>query len=342
MSILDWFKNRSSQFEPDRISDETVRWAVNKAIALTNPRLKLVRNYEKRLSPSVVTTIKFMQGLVKYFPPARPLSPKTWANDPVLRAFFVAPPDLETLLGRSDDLRTLFTESPELDAAYLILGMAYKEERVFGLALQGDVVLRDVAQKTVNFTDHKTRLCAEDEPRLRRIVGVEVFEHLISRVLSDIGTERDERKELQAARSLIRARLGLLRKHGPGLGSMLGDAPEKGSEQGRLTEELLENERQLEALEEGESMLESEFESMKAVLDNPQDYLSIEPAHLRLSPMNIVLDETSTEAAADVDFAVIELKGPNPVRRAFIVARVERDEIPPPPQMNFQEATRYL
>ena len=342
MSILDWFKNRADQFDPDRISDELVRWAVDKAIALTNPRLKLVRNYDKRLSPSVVTTIRFMQGIVRHFPPARALSAKAWTTDPALRAFFVAPPDLQVLLGRSDDLRALFKESPGLDEAYLILGMAYREERVFGLALQGDVVLRDVAQKTVNFSDHKTRLCAEDEPRLRRVVGIEVFEHLISRVLSNIGGEPDERKELQEARALIRARLELLRKHGTGLGSMLGEVPAEASEQARLQAELLENERQLEALQGGESLLEREFESLKAVLDNPQDYLSITPMHLRLSTMNIVLDDSSTEAAADVDFAVIELKSPSPLRRAFIVARVERDDMPPPQKMNFQDVSRYL
>jgi hypothetical protein len=42
MGILDWFKNRPAQFDPDRVSDETVRWAVDKAITLTNPRLKLL------------------------------------------------------------------------------------------------------------------------------------------------------------------------------------------------------------------------------------------------------------------------------------------------------------
>ncbi len=343
MSILDWFRNGSTRFDPERVSDDTVQWAVGKAIALTNPRLKLVRNCEKRLSPSVATTIGFMKERVKYFPPARPLSPRAWSTDPALKAFFVAPADLQTLLGRADDLRALFSASPDLQAAYVILGMAYREERVFGMALQGDVVMRDVAQRMVNFSDHKTRLCAEDEQRLRRVVGVEVFEHLVSRALSEIGTERNERNELQAARSLIRARLRLLSKHGPGLGSMLGEAPAKPSEQAELEAKLLENERQLEALDTTEALLESQFESLKTVLDNPQDYLSIEPVHLRLSPMNVVLDDTTTsEAVADVRFAAISLKGANPLSRAFIVARVDRDEVPPPQKMDFQAASRYL
>ena len=37
MGILDWFKNRPGQFDPDRVSAEMVRGAVEKAMTLTNP-----------------------------------------------------------------------------------------------------------------------------------------------------------------------------------------------------------------------------------------------------------------------------------------------------------------
>ena len=342
MGILDWFKHRAGHFDTDRVSEEMVRWAVDKAIALTNPRLKLLPNCHKRLAPSVETTIRFLQGLVKLLPAVRRMSTETWSADAALRAFFVSPSDMKDVLARADGLRTLFEKFPELDEAYLVLGMAFTEQRVFGLGLQGDVVQRDVAQMTVNFSDHKTRLCGPDEAVLRRVIGVEIFEYLISRALSEIGAERSERQELQANRSLIRARLRLLQQHGPGLGSMLGEAPAEASQQARLEAELLDNERQLETMGGGEALLESELETLKSVLDNPQDYLSIEPRRIRLSSMNVVLDETRTESGAEVDFAVIELKGPMPQRRAFIIGRLARTELPPPKSMNYHDAMRYL
>jgi hypothetical protein len=195
---------------------------------------------------------------------------------------------------------------------------------------------------TVNFSDHKTRLCGPDEAVLRRVIGVEIFEYLISRALSEIGAERSERQELQANRSLIRARLRLLQQHGPGLGSMLGEAPAEASQQARLEAELLDNERQLETMGGGEAALEGELETLKSVLDNPRDYLSIEPRRIRLSSMNVVLDETRTESGAEVDFAVIELKGAMPQRRAFVIGRLARAELPPPKSMNYHDAMRYL
>jgi len=342
MGILDWFRNQAGHFDTDRVSEEMVQWAVDKAVTLTNPRLKLLPNCHKRLAPSVETTIRFLQGLVKLLPAIRRMSTETWSADPALRAFFVSPSDMKGVLARADNLRALFEKFPELDEAYLVLGMAFAEQRVFGLGLQGDMIQRDVAQVTVNFSDHKTRLCGPNEPDLRRAIGVEIFEYLISRALSEIGAERSERQELQASRSLIRARLRLLQQHGPGLGSMLGEAPAEASQQARLEAELLDNERQLEAIGGGEAVLEGELETLKGVLDKPQDYLSIEQRHLRISSMNVVLDETSTESGSEVDFAVIELKGPLPAHRAFILARVGRADLPPAQSMNYYDAMRYL
>ena len=342
MGILDWFKNRPAQFDPDRVSDETVRWAVEKAITLTNPRLKLLPDCDRRLKPAVETTIEFLRAQVQVLPELRTVSSAAWSSDPVWRAFFVAPSDIPAVLGRSDNLRTLFDKFPELDEACLVLGMAFHEQRVFGMALHGDMVQRDVAQTSVSFSDHRARLCGRDESRLRRVVGVEVFEYLVGRALSEIGEERVERQELQGNRSLIRARLRLLQQHGPGLGSMFGAAPAARSEQIRLEAELLENERQLAAIGGSESALEAELACLKGVLENPQRYLHIEPRRLRLSPMNVVLDEHSTDPAADVDFAVAELSGSPPMRRAFVLARVARAELPSAQKINFDAAARYL
>jgi hypothetical protein len=342
MGILDWFKNRPGQFDPDRVSEEMVRGSVEKAIALTNPRLKLLPNCHKRLAPAVENTIEFLRAQVSLLPAVHPLSAKAWSSDPALRAFFVAHSDIPAVLARSDNLRTLFDKFPDLDEACLVLGMAFSKQRGFGMALHGEMVQRDVAQTSVSFSDHRARLCGHDELRLRRIVGVEVFEHLVAQALSEIGEERVERQELQTNRSLLRTRLRLLQQHGPGLGSMFGAEPAAPSEQTRLAAELLENERQLESLGGSDSVLEAELETLKAVLENPQRYLHFESTHLRLNTMNVLLDENSTEQAADVDFALVELSGSAPLRRAFILARVARTELPPPKKLDFNHAARYL
>jgi hypothetical protein len=342
VGIVDWFKNRQGQFDTDRVSAEMVDWAAEKAIALTNPRLKLLPTCRKRLAPAIETTIRFLRAQIATLPAVHILSSKAWPDDPVLRAFFVAPSDIQAVRGGSNSLRALFDQHPELDEAYTVLGMAFKLQPVFGMALHGTTVQRDVAQTNASFSDHLARLCDSNELRLRRVIGVEVFEYLLSQAMSAIGEDRIERQDLQTSRSLMRTRLRLLQQHGPGLGSMLGEAPAAQSEQVRLAAELLENERQLEALGGGDSVLEAELECLTDVLGNPQRYIHFDAKHLRLNRMNLVLDESSTETAADIDFAVAELTGSKPMSRAFILARVPRAELPPAKKMNFDDASRYL
>ncbi len=342
MGILDWFKNRPAQFDPDGVSEEMVRAAVDKAITLTNPRLAVLPSCHRRLTPAVETTIEFLRTLVQKMPSVHTLSSTIWSTDPALRAFFVAPADIPVVLGRSDNLRTLFKKFPELDEACLVLGMAFNEQRIFGMALQGEMVQRDVVQTSVSFSDHRAHLCGRDESRLRRVVGVQVFEYLLAQALSEIGEDRVERQELEGNRALIRARLRLLQQQGPGLGSMFSSQPAARGAQARLEAELLDNERQLQAIGGGETALEGELECLQAVLENPGRYLRIEQKQLRLTTMNVVTEKTSNEMAAEVDFAIAELTGAQKVRRAFVLARVARSELPSPAKINFDDAARYL
>jgi hypothetical protein len=340
MGIGDWFRNRAERLDDDGVSAETLRWAADKAITLIDPKLRMVSGWERQLTPSVANAIRFMKGLVHVFPAVRPLSARQWAGDPALRAFFVAPKDIENLLARSDQLRAIFEKHPEIDQACLVLGMSITEQKTFGLAVRGDTIQRDVAQNVVSFSDHKTRLCGVDEASLRRVIGIEIFEYLVSRALAEIGAERAERRELQANRALVRARLQLLQQHGPGLGAMLGDGPAAPAEQARLEAELLENERQLAEMGSFEDQLAGELDALRAVFDHPQDYLEVAPKRLRLNTMNVLVGES--EAGTDIDFAVIDLKGPAPVRRAFVIARVDRSDLPPPKSLDYYEAMRYL
>lgn len=91
MGILDWFKNRPGQYDPDRASAELIDWAVDKAVTLTNPRLKLLSGYRQRLAPAVATTIAYLRAQATALPPVHPLSAAAWSGDPALRALFVAP-----------------------------------------------------------------------------------------------------------------------------------------------------------------------------------------------------------------------------------------------------------
>ena len=341
MGILDWFKNRQAQFDPDRLSDEMTVRAIDKAVTLTNPRLKLVRSYQERLAPAVEISVRYIRELVFTLSPPIQVSTASWSADPALRAFFVAASDISSSVGRSNNLRTLFDKYPALDEACFILGMVYGEQHVLGMSLQGDVVQREVAQTVIGFSEHQVRICGHEESEVRRLLGTQAYEYLVAQALSEIGEERSERRELEDNRALIRSRLRLLQQQGPGLGSVFGSAPATSGEQLVLEAELLENERQMEALGSPQSALEAELESLREVLEHPERYVRVEQKKMRLSSMNVVVDEKSSDVASDIVFSLAQLTGVPPVERAFVLARFARVDLPES-RMNFEDAARYL
>lgn len=340
MGLLDWFKNRPAQFDPEGFSDAVVAQAIDKAVTLTNPRLKLLDSCEETLRQPVEKCIAYLRDKISAMPPPIPVSEANWASEPVLRAFFARAPDLPVVLGRSRNLRTFFDKYAAAGQASIILGMTYNERHVQAPSLQGDVVQRDIAQTVIDFSVPRVRICGHTEPEIRRLLGVQSFEYLVAQAMTEISETREGLRGLEDSRNLIRARLRLLQQQGPGLGSLFDAAPDS-VEQRQLETQLLENERQMEKYGSAQSVLEYELECLRDVLENSENYLRFETRQIRLSTLNVVLDENSTDAAADVAFTMAILSGVPKVQRAFVTGCLTRSEMPQV-KLDLANAERFL
>lgn len=341
MGILDWFKSRLSHLDSENPSDEVVLKAIDKAVTLTNPRLKLLHGYQDSLAPSVEMALGYLRDRMLALPEAIQVSEANWASEPVLRAFFASAADISPALGLSRNLRTFFNKFPEVNEAFLVLGMSYNERHTDGVALQGSVVQRDISQKIADFSNPNTRICGHTDTEVRHLLENQSFEYLVAQALQEIGEARSERQELEENRSLIRARLRILQQQGPGLGSVFEDAPEVSVEQVKLEAELLENERQIEELGSSQTILEKELECLCKVLDAPERYIRFEHKQLRLSTLNVVLEENSLDVGSEVVFTMAELEGVPKASRAFVLGRLARAELPAA-KIDFAQAARLL
>lgn len=341
MGILDWFKSRPAQSDLGHQADEDLLKALDKAVTLVNPRLKLVPVYRDVMIPAVKVCVSALREMVLALPEAVPVSGAHWASSPELRAYFVAASDVTAVLAHSSNLRTLFDKFPTLDEAFFILGMGFQEQRATVLALQGNLAQGESSKTVISFSDHQARICGQNDAEVRHLLGTRVFEYLVAQALTDIGEGRSERRELADSRSLIQARLRLLRQQGPGLGSVLGMAPESVGEQRRLEAELLENERQMEALGSLQSALEADLEILRDVLAHPERYVQVERKHFRIDSMNVVQDEKSSDPGAEIVFSLAQLSGSPSLRRAFVLGRVGRADLPIV-KMNLDKMSSYL
>lgn len=340
MGILDWFKNRPTPVDPDPVSDEIISKAVEKAVSLTNPRLKLIRSYHERLALPIKGCVSYLNEKMLALPPAIEVRDENWATEPVLRAFFASAQEIPIALGHSRNLRTFFKKFPEIDHAYFVLGLTYNERHLCGLSLQGGVNQQGVTQTVVDFSVPRTRICGHTEDEVRRLLAAQSFEYLVAQAMVEIGETRSERLELEDSRNLMRARLRLLQQQGPGLGSVFDAAPAS-TEQLKLEAQLLDNERQMEELGSSQSVLENELECLCKVLGVPERYIRFERTQLRLSTLNVVLDESSTDVALDVTFTMALLSGVPKEQRAFVIGRAARSELPEA-KLDIANAERFL
>jgi hypothetical protein len=340
MGILDWFKSRPVPVEPDLVSDEIVSKAVEKAVSLTNPRLKLIRSYHERLVIPVSGCVSYLREKIQGLPHAIEVSGENWAKEPVLRAFFANAQEIPSALGLSRNLRTFFKKFPELEHAYFVLGLTYNERHLCCLSLQDGVNQQGSTQTAVDFSLPRTRICGHTEEEVRRLLAAQSFEYLVAQAMVEIGEARSERLELEDSRNLIRARLRLLQQQGPGLGSVFEAAPAS-TEQLKLEARLLDNERQMEELGSSHSVLENELECLCKVLEVPDRYIRFERTQLRLSTLNVVVDENSMDVASDVTFTMAILSGVPKEQRAFVIGRVARSELPEV-KLDIANAERYL
>jgi hypothetical protein len=245
---------------------------------------------------------------------------------------------LPVALGRSKDLRAFFDKYPKADQAFIVLETVYNERQSHAPSLQGDAG-RDIAQTVADFSIPEVRLCGPGDPEVRRLLGIQSFEYLVAQAMTEIAEAREGRRELEDSRNLIQARLRLLQQ-GSGLGGLFEALPGS-SEQRQLESQLLENERQMGERGSAQPVLEYELECLREVLENPEKQLSFEHRKIRLSTLNVVLGEGSTDAASDVAFAMAELSGVPKTRRALVMGRFERSEMPQV-KLNLTNAERLL
>jgi hypothetical protein len=310
--------------------------AVERVVQLANPKLRLARRYRARLAPAVQGALDYIAKLVAALPGAREASSAAWAADPYIHAFFARPEDLLQAFSRAGDLRAHFERHPGASEAYGVLGMEMTERRVLGTALEGEAVLRGVAQTTVSFADHRVRICAESEHALRRELERRLLDQLALEALGRTASDEARRTELEQERALLKTRVRLLERQGAGMRAALaGDAPAS-AELARLQAGLEENTKALDALGVGSQALGAELERLRAILADPSQYLFVSRKSLRLDRLNVV-----AEGGAALDFEVARVPGDPPLTRAFALVRIPRSALLPRGQL-LDDAARLL
>lgn len=225
------------------VSESLVKAAIERAVDGTDPWIRAVSGYKKKLRPAVLHAIDHVISIVDQAGAPLTLDRKSYDSEPLLRSFFISAAELERFLEKEPSLAELRKKKGEGAHAYGLLLMEKQERATLGAEVSGEVVLRDVPQVSVSFDSHRLLDVSLSVEQTRYQLKRRAYDHLLEIALGMIAETKTRRGTLQKHRTLLESKLSLLHRGGWGFdesGTEKMDAAELEEKLARIEAQLLE------------------------------------------------------------------------------------------------------
>jgi hypothetical protein len=313
----------------ERLDEKDIERAIDIILAETDPRLRMVRGCKRKLRKPVVRSLAYINNLVTRIPDPFEISRRAYGADPQINALFGSADDIGTLFSHSKPVREFFSDSPDSVRVYLPMAMWRTEKKVFGAALRGDVIRRDVAQTAVNFSGHWLGICAATESGLRKMLVWRGIHNLAIAALEEIAGLQARTDTLRKQRTLLKMKLRDLQARHLGL-----DAPAVIQDDGEvdlqtLKQRLEETENKLAASGTALVTLDGYLQRVCDVFNHPSRYLRVKPHSVHVNRMGIKSDNPDSRGTAGVVTATITIGNKPPFETILVTfPRAEMGESP--------------
>ncbi|PLX86161.1 MAG: hypothetical protein C0617_02030 [Desulfuromonas sp.] len=277
----------------DRYPEELVEKAIERAVDGTDPLLRGMWGYQRKLRPAVLKAMDHVVALVDNLAPPIGIDQLRYDSDPRLKSFFLSTEHMEKVL-LGDPV------------------MEKEEKGILGVDRVGEVLVHDVPQVTVSFGGHLLRDPAADLAQTRRLLKRRAFDHLLTLALAGITLVEDKREDLVRRQKLLQAKLDLLQRGNWGF----DDCPEEDSPCVPELEERLDKiEADLVAIGADADVYEANLDLVVDVLGNPGEWIWAEKDRLIVDSMGIKRSEP-TEGAVELELDQLS----NAAGRTVVVA----------------------
>lgn len=272
-----------------------LRDTIEQVVEASEPRIRLVGDYADKLMDAVDAALNHCQQLTRQLPPALILSARAWASDPQVNAFFATAADLRATLSQSRSVRAFFQQPGQPQECFALLLMVKREAGTFGSALEGDMLIREVRQIQVSFSEHRLHFPAASETELRQDLRQRMLLFLASGAREHIGELRTRRDALEEQRRQLRAQLQALQSQSRGLRPLLSSADADERRLATLEQRLAQTQQDLTEARKPLATLDDYLEQIRRIVGQPEPYLHFHRLSLRLNRLGIKLDEDSPE-----------------------------------------------
>ncbi len=296
--------------------ESLVRGSIERAVDGTDPNLRGLSGYRKKLRPAVLLALDHVVALADELAAPIDASRAGFGLDPRMNLFFVSADHLQKVLDRDPNLAE-FQGGPGADVQEIcaLLIMEKQERKTLGVDCVGDIVMKDVLQETVSFANHRLLDPTGDEKETRRLLKRRAFDHLLEIALGRIAAASDQRAGLERRRTLLQAKLNVLQRGGH-WGFDTPDSPEV-PDAAEMQVQIDRIEAQLLELGGDADTLKTNLNIVAEVLSRPREQLWSEPIRLIVDRMGI---KRSQATGGATEFVLAQLH--NARGRSVVVSLV--------------------
>lgn len=283
--MFELFKKLFCNGYTDDYPKALIKAAIEHAVDSTDPWIRVVSGYKRKLRPAVLQAMEYVGALVDEMPPVIVISSGSYNSDSRLRPFFMSSSDMWKVLHNcmtSTGFRR--AQGAPKPLVYALLTMQKNERSILGAEVVGDIVMRDVLRHAVSFESHQLIDPSESEDETRGKLKKRAFDHLLSLALNRITTAKLERDKLERYRALLQSKLNLLQRTGRGFQPVTPDGYAETAE----VEGLLGNiEAELVKLGGDDRVLDAHLDIVTDVLGRPDEHLWVKKERLIIDHMGI-------------------------------------------------------
>ncbi|MBI9087178.1 MAG: hypothetical protein JEZ11_26525 [Desulfobacterales bacterium] len=309
---------------PGRSSgDRKVRAEMERIALETGAEIPMNRKFKKELVKPYRQAVQYLSGIAEAIGEPAELDAAKWDDMPLLKALFVNPRELTSLLATHQGLHGFFKENRSAEA-YALLTAVKRTRKVVTTAEEGGIVHRDVLQENVFFEAVDLIGPSPDMDRARDGFVHHAMAAFFGLSRIEVADLKSWKKELEEQRERLKFKIGTPAR--PGAESPRPPAKdEKDAEARRVLSGLV---RKIEEIEQSVDSPEGHFDRLNDLLLHPERHLKAKTAYLKMGHMGSWI---AARAAGPEDvLAITQLESDDGPPKAAVWVRIDRAALPSP------------
>lgn len=294
------------QYQARQAREKALRLATEQVVKVADPSIRQARGYHRILRTPVAGAMDYCRSLIDAIPGPVILSRGRYYDDPLVKALFASPDVLEEVLRISPEAAAL-REQGQAGEVTALLTMLHEEKTIFGYQQEGDIIRRDVAQRAVNFFDHRIVAPAPDINRTRTGIVHRGLEVLATVAMERITTLKTRKAELREKREYLKGIMRILGGKNHMLEMFATPDPAKLSDLRKVEKGLAELEEELEELQTKMARPEDSLGYLEEVMRKPDDALVVRNQSFRLDWKGVRVEAQPDSEGNDITLAEFSL-----------------------------------